>query len=273
MMVQISSVFVFLLGGFVATYLGRPIIFKYQSLASLIFAFLVILLVTDYPEIEREPRSLKNYFRLMGEGLYFVLFTKYLFLFVIGMMITMSIWVVWSQMILFPMYYSYTGTDFGANIFRVVAWLVMIIITFFAGKWSMNVSIRKYPVLKFLHQIIFFGGFALIIFLYPINYNRIDYLAIIFVLVLFTVTDIIYVITNLLQQSLFIDVIPDTNRNSIYSLLPTLILIFNAPAVIISGIVIWQILSFISNRKKLLTFKSIFPDLQSLRNGLQQLHL
>ena len=34
-------------------------------------------------------------------------------------------------------------------------------------------------------------------------------------------------------------------------------------AIIISGIVIWQILSFISNRKKLLTFKSIFPDLQS----------
>ena len=34
-------------------------------------------------------------------------------------------------------------------------------------------------------------------------------------------------------------------------------------AIIISGIVIWQILSFISNRKKLLTFKSIFPDHQS----------
>lgn len=238
MLIQIATSFVFIIGGFLATYLGRPIIFQYQAFAILIFALLVILLVTDYPEIEREPRSLKNYFRLMGKGIYFVLFTKYLFLFVIGMMITTSIWVVWSQMILFPMYFNYSGTDFGANLFRVLAWIIMIIITFFAGKWSMNISIKKYPGLKFLHQILFFGGFSIIIFFFPLNYARIEYLAIFLVLTLFTITDIIYIITNLLEQSLFIDVVPDANRNSIYSLLPTLILLFNAPAVIISGIIL-----------------------------------
>ncbi|OLS16553.1 MAG: hypothetical protein HeimC3_52990 [Candidatus Heimdallarchaeota archaeon LC_3] len=238
MLIQISASFVFIIGGFLATYFGRPIIFQYQALAILIFALLVVFLVTDYPEIEREPRSLRNYFRLMGKGLYFVLFTKYLLLFVIGMMITTSIWVIWSQMILFPMYFRYSGTDFGANLFRVLAWVIMIIITFFAGKWSMNISIKKYPGLKFIHQLMFFGGFAIIIFFYPLNHTRIEYFAIFLVLFLFTITDVIYIITSLLEQSLFIDVIPDANRNSIYSLLPTLILLFNAPVVLISGTVI-----------------------------------
>ena len=51
MLIQISASFVFIIGGFLATYFGRPIIFQYQALAILIFALLVVFLVTDYPEI------------------------------------------------------------------------------------------------------------------------------------------------------------------------------------------------------------------------------
>jgi hypothetical protein len=42
----------------------------------------------------------------------------------------------------------------------------------------------------------------------------------------------------ILRQRLFLDIIPDRNRNSIYSLIPTLLLITGAPVMIIGGFLI-----------------------------------
>ncbi|GAG99827.1 unnamed protein product, partial [marine sediment metagenome] len=44
-------------------------------------------------------------------------------------------------------------------------------------------------------------------------------------------------ILGILTSRLYLDVIPDKNRNSFYSLIPTLVLLFGAPLTWVSGLI------------------------------------
>ncbi|MFX0094824.1 MAG: hypothetical protein ACFFBD_24020, partial [Candidatus Hodarchaeota archaeon] len=103
---------------------------------------------------------------------------------------------------------------------------------------SKRLNARKWiPRMEFISTVPFFGFFALFIFLFPLE-NRLNLMAISFVILFFFIWYLFMNTYFVMRQRLMLDMIPDANRNSVYSLLPTLNLIVGAPFVWIAGNII-----------------------------------
>lgn len=148
------------------------------------------------------------------------------------------LWTVWWSMILFPLYFGYTGSDGGASLFRFTAWILGLPSVYFAANLAAKLDIKWIPRLHFIHTIMFFPLFILLTFSFTIGENRFEPIAIVLTLAIFSITVIFENIAGLLEQRIFLDAVPDKNRNSIYSLVPTMILIASAPMAIIGGYLI-----------------------------------
>ncbi|MFX1253809.1 MAG: MFS transporter [Promethearchaeota archaeon] len=228
----------FIVGGLIATFYLRETVFALQSVGMFILAGLCLVFISNFPGIPKLERSLTNYFKILGEGLRFTLFSKYMLFFTIFVCISGAVWSIWSQMILFPLYYGYTGSDLGAAIFRCIVWILAASSAAKAGVWSKKLNIRRWlPRMELFVLTGYFGLFALLIFIFPWK-NSINFFAIGLVCLIFFFLDAGVNISNILRQRLMLDIIPDNIRNSIYSLFPTLVLIISAPAVFVAGIVI-----------------------------------
>ncbi|MFX0052749.1 MAG: MFS transporter [Candidatus Hermodarchaeota archaeon] len=223
------------LGGILATVFFRRAVFYIQFIGLVIMAVLFFIIVKDYPEIQRPKRSLKSYFNLLGEGVQFVISNRVILLFIIGLCIGEAMAIIWYEMILFPVYYSYTGSDAGVGILRFIIMVIGTVLTFYASKLVVKVHIKRIPLLRFLDTVIFYWGIALLTYLFPIEFNTFNPLAILLLIVNYSTIWLFYTLGNILAQRLFLDVVPDRNRNSIYSLIPTLLLLFTAPCAVIGA--------------------------------------
>lgn len=144
-------------------------------------------------------------------------------------------------MILYPLYYGYTGSDGLVSILRFTTVLVGIPIAAIAANLSSKLEIKWFPWIVLASNILFYGGFMLLTVWIPIDKNT-------FNLVVFTLTVAVYVFSlifillgEILQQRIFLDIIPDQNRNSVYSLIPTPILLASAPSVVLGGILLAEV--------------------------------
>lgn len=228
----------FVTGGFLATIYSRQVVFGLQAILLVILALSFLFYIDDFPEVERAERSVSNYFRLLGGGLQAVFLNKTLLLFITGMCLQAAMWTIWGSMILFPMYYGYTGSDGGASLFRFFIFIIIIPIAGLSANFAVKLKIKNYPVLIAIHTVIFFGGMMFVTALFPFMdwlEPRFEPVALLLLFIVFFFPNILYNSANILQQRLFLDLIPDTNRNAVYSLVPTLILLVNSPTVIIGG--------------------------------------
>ncbi|MHA2245451.1 MAG: MFS transporter [Candidatus Hodarchaeales archaeon] len=227
----ISSAF----GGILATFFFRQAVFIIQAAGLAFLAIVFLVIVRDFPGIERPSRSIKNYFNLLGEGLRFVLFNRVMLFFLIGLCFSGTVVIIWSEMILFPVYLAYTGSDGGVGILRLIVLLLGTVSIFFASKKAANMEITWIPRLTFIDTVMFYWGVAILTAWFPIDENTFTPLAIFSFLLLYTPIYFFHGLKLILTQRFFLDSIPDQNRNSIYSLIPTLLLITSAPVAIIGG--------------------------------------
>lgn len=223
------------LGGIYATIFTRRDVFFLQVIGLVLMAVLFFFIVKDFPGIERPKRSIKNYFKLLGEGIQFVMSNRMLLLFIIGLCIGEGLAIIWYELILFPVYFGYTGSDGGVGILRFIILVVGTPLTYYAAKVATNVEIKKIPWLRLIDIVFFLWGIALLTALFPIEYNTFTPLAVILLIVNYSAIWFFYQIGNIIGQQIFLDYVPDRNRNSIYSLVPTLILLFTAPAAVIGA--------------------------------------
>ncbi|MHA2271360.1 MAG: MFS transporter [Candidatus Hodarchaeales archaeon] len=228
----------FVVGGIVATLYFRQAVFAFQAIALIIIGFSFLFFLNDFPEVERPKKSVRNYVRLLGEGIAVVFRDKALLLFILSICCFGMLWTVWWTMILFPLYFGYTGSDGGASLFRFTAWILGLPSVYFAANLAAKLDIKWIPRLHFIHTLMFFPLFILLTFSFPIGENRFEPIAIALTLTIFSITVIFENIAGLLEQRIFLDAVPDKNRNSVYSLVPTMILIASAPMVIIGGYLI-----------------------------------
>ncbi|MHA2363815.1 MAG: MFS transporter [Candidatus Hodarchaeales archaeon] len=244
MIFQLTGAIMFVVGGLIATFYFRTLVFKIQALGMISIAFICLLTIKDFPEVEKTPQSLRKYFQILGEGIGFVITKKYMMLFFTGIILTVTMWSVWGYMILFPMYFSYTGSDFGASIYRFFSWVIAIPFIGLAGQWSKKLEMKKWlPLANGLQAVVHYTLFLLIFILFPIDLKQpitgtFMPVAIILTLIVFSMNDIWWNVAGFLEQSFMLNVIPDESRNSIYSLIPTLVLIANAPALLLAGLAI-----------------------------------
>ncbi|MFX1514723.1 MAG: MFS transporter [Promethearchaeota archaeon] len=223
------------LGGIYAMISSRRDVFLIQVIGWILTALLFFYIIKDFPGIERPKKSLRNYFSLLREGIQFVLTSRILLLFIIGLCIGEGLAALWYELILFPVYFGYTGSDGGVGILRFVILIIGTLLTYYAAKIATRVKIIRIPWLRLVDTVFFFWGIALLTLFFPIKYNTYTPLAIIVLIINYSAIWFFYQIGNIIAQQFFLDYVPDRNRNSIYSLIPTLLLLITAPGAVIGA--------------------------------------
>jgi MFS family permease len=261
MITQIAATLSLIPGSVLAVIFSHAWVFQFQAVGSIIFAALVLYLIRDFPQVEemREERpSMSEYIGLLKSGISFMVREPFVRFIVIGSMLTLSTMVVWGNLILFPMYYSYLLTDVAVAGYRTIAFIPGVAAQERSGIWSQRFEPKKWiPRFRFLQAcgFVFYLIFATIMFfLPPINESdnmiRIlipltniellqvpleNLLAITLILLTFTITVFFDAFASILEQRILLDVIPDRIRNSVYSLQPTILMLFAMPQIAIFG--------------------------------------
>ncbi len=267
MISQIAATVVLIPGSILAVIFQRPAVFQMQAIGAFFFALLVFRYIRDFPEVEamREERpSMSQYTALLKEGIDYLWKTPFVKYLVLGSMITASAISTWGQLILFPLYYSYLITDVAVASYRTLAFIPGVAANERSGVWSQRFEPTKWiPRFRLLQAcgFVFYIMMAIIMFIFPPIENATEIITLVlpftsFVLIelpvahivpiivlftLFTVTMFFSGFADILTARVLLDAIPDRNRNSLYSLQPTILMLLSIPQIAIFGWLIPEI--------------------------------
>ncbi|MFX0150019.1 MAG: MFS transporter [Candidatus Hodarchaeota archaeon] len=239
---NISLAISFMIGGMLATGFSRELVFFLQFFLN---TFLIIYVLKNLDNIESNndfaedtisPR--RAYFQYLKGGIRFIFSSRPTLLFILGLAIYQVTWLIWFNLILFPLYFGYTGSDFGTSLIRTIIFLLEIPARFYVAKWSTRFKNEHFPLFLFIHLLIFFPAYLILFSLLPPqnSFNLIGFIATI--LIMNISNSFIIRIGYILRDRIIIDLIPSEVRNSVYSLIPTLISIFSIPLLPIAGLLI-----------------------------------
>ncbi|MFW9769259.1 MAG: MFS transporter [Candidatus Thorarchaeota archaeon] len=264
MIAQIASTAALIPGSILATAFNRPSVFQIEAFGAVFFAALVMRYIRDFPEVEamrEENPSMSEYTSLLKEGVSYLWNTPYVKFLVIGSMLCASTISVWGQLILFPLYFSYLITDVAVASYRTIAFIPGVAANERSGVWSQKFEPKKWiPRFRLLQAcgFAFYVILAAMMYFFPPIPNATDMVTvmmpftsivlielpvqhvipIIMLFSLFTVTMFFGGFAEILTQRELLDAIPNRNRNSLYSLQPTILLILATPQIAILGWVI-----------------------------------
>ncbi|MHA2296796.1 MAG: MFS transporter [Candidatus Hodarchaeales archaeon] len=230
-----------IIGGIIATEISRRTVFFLQVGTLLVLAFLAMTLIKNLelkePEnpVTGEKKILIDYFKYFKGGISFVLNSRTSFFFIVGLAIFNVSWYLWGSLILFPLYFGYSGSDAGAALFRSTSFALTVVINIFNANISKRFSVHHYPRFLFLHALIFYPAYIVLFTLLPMD-NTFNLLGVLLVLLIQNLT--IAFILNLgviLQRRIMIDLIPSENRNTVYSLIPTIAALIGIPVLPLAG--------------------------------------
>ncbi|MFX1606988.1 MAG: MFS transporter [Promethearchaeota archaeon] len=236
---EILTAMSFILGGIFLTFIGRQLMFIIQGILLLFVSGLLLRFMKDHKDLKRDTMNLRVYFRYLRGGMSTVAQNKTLRLMVLGLMISGAGWAIWGGLILFPLYASYAVTDAGTAILRSSIFMLGAICSGAAGVVSKRIGkLQKWlAVAILLTDILFFLGMYAMIVVNPAP-STFTLLPFVFVILTFTIAFGPRYIADVLKPRFYLDVIPDENRNAVYSLIPTLIMIVSIFAVPLGGILI-----------------------------------
>jgi MFS family permease len=261
MLFWLTNTLILIPGGILATLFGRPWVFQFQAIMCVIISLLCLKFVRNLPdteELDQKRPTMDEYFSLLREGIQFLFSSPYVKYLLIGSMLVNSCIAVWSQLILFPMYYSYLVSDVAVASFRTVVMLPMVFYAERSGVWAKRFDTKKWiPRFRFLQSggALFFWLFAIIVFVFPIpppNAPMIDYILpgtdililkvpadsitpVFLMIVVFFAAALFLQLANVLTGRVFVDAIPNRVRNGVYSLFPTVILLLSIPQIAFFG--------------------------------------
>jgi len=234
---RIFMALAFIIGGYVATTYNRESVFLLQAILCIIFAILALLLMNDvYSEkIEEQRKSLTQYFSVFIGGIKFLIESKTSFFFLLGIALINVCFTIWWQLLLFPIYFGYSGSDSIASIFRTIIFFIGIPIGFYMAKVSIKIATEKVSTFYLLGIIFYNLSFITLLTLLPpedsLNIAGLTITAIILTVANTGLLDI----AGTLQGRTMVDLVPSENRNSVYSLIPSLVSILGIPLLPITG--------------------------------------
>lgn len=244
MLFQIMATACLIPGAILATLFSREAVFFFQAVFCIILAFSSLMLFRDFTEVSsnRPRRSLRAYYTLLKDGLKFSVSSRYVFFYIIGSVLVGSTIVVWGNMLLFLIYYSYLYEDIAVATFRTILFVSVVVWTERAGVWTRNLEPSKWiPRNRILQTCgpIFYILIATITFLLPPLSTSLPFpfmflqIPALLICIGFILTGIFSSGAGILSQRLMLDLIPDRFRNAIYSLLPSLTLLFAVPQILV----------------------------------------
>jgi len=236
---EILTALSFILGGVLLSFISRQIMFIFQGILLLLVSVLLLSYMKDHKDLKRNKLNIRVYFRYLRGGLTKVAQNKTLRLMVLGLMISGASWAIWSGLILFPFYKSYALSDAGTALLRSSIFILGALCTGAAGVVSKRiVKLQKWLAIAILlTDVLFFLGIYTMIMLNPAP-STFTLMSFVFVILTFTLAFGPRYVADVLRPRFYLDVIPDENRNAVYSLIPTLIMIVSIFAVPLGGVLI-----------------------------------
>jgi len=260
MIMQIVSTAALIPGAILAVTVGRPWVFQFQAVGAAIFSLMVLKLVRDFPEVEelREERpSMVEYVTLLKSGVSYLFSNNFVKYIILGSMLATSTIMVWGNLILFPMYFSYLLTDIAVAGYRTILFVPGVFTQERSGVWSQRFEPRKWiPRFRLIQAcgFVFYIVLSIFMLVFPpvvdttfisvtIPFTAIEILQvptaniipIILIASMFSVTMLFGGFAEILTQRELLDVIPNKIRNSMYSLSPTIATLFAMPQIAIFG--------------------------------------
>ncbi|MCE7734780.1 MAG: MFS transporter [Candidatus Heimdallarchaeota archaeon] len=232
--------FAIMIGGTVSSIYSRKLIFSIQSV------IMILLGISFYFTIKSPKLANQNnddqlpkigLLGYMKQG-FEVFKSRNNTLLILGLILMNASGYAWGSLILFPLYFGYSGSDFGAGLIRSMSFVTEAIVVLIVGKFTKSRASRSWlSIFIFFEGLVFFGSFAILLHLVPFTYNfEVSTVAII--LALFIVADFIGLGAHLIRKKIFVDLVPDHIRNSFYSLEATLIVLLASPLMIVVGYII-----------------------------------
>ena len=226
-------------GGFLASRFGRAQTFLFQGILIGTYVFLFLFLLHDHPSVQRQNPDIKQYLYLLKEGVKISWNNRVLRLILCGFIISSSIVSLWGNLMLFPFYESYAKTDDLIGVMRSVIYLFGAIIMFGLASVSKKLkNPRKWLIFSsFIGFPFFFSCIFMLTLLIPSS-TEFSLFSYIIILVMFIIGSFFMKLTDVLMPRLYLELIPDKNRNSIYSLQPTLVLLGSFITILLGGILL-----------------------------------
>jgi MFS family permease len=223
----LSRVIAYFIGGLISTKYNRVDLFRLE-LVAVVIVFGVMIKYVSGSRSKTKNLSVKTYCKQLVEGVQFFASTRGVFFYLFGLTLINGIIIgIWSQLILLPLYEDYSGKDAFLALFRGI--LV------FTGFMWMSFLSRFTKKIRRTHSIIFgsaFIGYPVFYLLVYLHYvfippqNKIQLHSFITILILFQLVGINMLFQNVFNGRVQIQLIPNEIRNSVYSLIPTLMTLF-----------------------------------------------
>ncbi|MHA2251918.1 MAG: MFS transporter [Candidatus Kariarchaeaceae archaeon] len=217
------------LGGYLASNLsddhqvGRQFVFKIQAYSMIVLALILLLSLNKYGKEVAVQKE--GYFKLVGKGLFVIFKSPVLFFFVIGFVIDLMVATVWINLMMYPVYYGFAGSDFRTSIFSFCIFIFSIFFIGKSGEWARKMNPKVWiPITIFLQAALFYGGNSLILKNYVLE-DKYKPIPLGFLLATAIIAALLLSIYKIQVKKLYLDEVPDENRNSFYSFLPTLALL------------------------------------------------
>ncbi|MFX1540957.1 MAG: hypothetical protein ACFFBX_09285 [Promethearchaeota archaeon] len=267
MVFQLISTLVLIPGSFLALLQGRSWVFQIQSIIFIFLAVLALIFIRDLPGVrkqEEQRTGFREYGRLLKDGVRFMGSSKFVTFTMAGEMLLWAIGIVWWEILLFPLYFSYLLSDVAVSTFRTSMFAPMVISAERSGVVSQRFDLVKWiPRLRLIQfgSFAFFMGLMAIPIIFPPPVGLVQFITvyipfttmpfmilplasivpIVLIWVLFVGTDTIGRITEVLNGRVMLDVFPNRIRNCMYSLRPTVAFLLSIPLIFI----ISQLLPFV----------------------------
>jgi len=261
MLFWLTNTLILIPGGILATIFGRPWVFQLQAIMCFVISIISLKLVRNLPdtdELDQKRPTMEEYFSLLREGVQYLFSSDYVKYLLVGSMLVNSCISVWSNLILFPMYYSYLLTDVAVASFRTIVMIPLVFYSERSGVWARKYEPKKWiPRFRFLQSAgaLFFWIFAIIMIVFPIpppGSPMIDVnlpgteililrvpidsiLPVLIMIIVFFAVGIFFQLAGVLTSRVFVDAIPNRVRNGVYSLFPTVVLLLSIPQIALFG--------------------------------------
>ncbi|MHA2117594.1 MAG: MFS transporter, partial [Candidatus Thorarchaeota archaeon] len=160
MFVEVVSTLILIPGAWLALIFARTWVFQLQAIFFIILAIIVFIFVRDFPEVEeaRKEHGLRAGYRsVLVEGLRFLVSDRFVLLSTLGGVIMGACMVLWFQLLLYPLYYTYMLTEVAVASFITIYFLTSIVAQERSGVWS-----RRFDPVKWIprFRLLAYQGFV-----------------------------------------------------------------------------------------------------------------
>ncbi|OLS24005.1 MAG: hypothetical protein HeimC3_22300 [Candidatus Heimdallarchaeota archaeon LC_3] len=237
----LPAVVAFILGGILSSLFSRQFVFLLQAFLVIILIFLIIIMIKDVQSTEKieemEKKSESNFLSYLKGGIKYFFSSKSSFFLILGLALHDLVLQIFGTLLLLPLFFAYSGSDLLTSIMRTIIWLVIFPLNIYMAGVSKKLSNNKLSLTIGFHGIFLFVGWILVILSVPIenSFNIVGLLGIMIVAV--SVNGTLLALISILRRRILLDDVPTENRNSVYSLIPTIVAIFGIPIIPFVGLI------------------------------------